>query len=701
MPIFPSETQQSRLSAWLLSALIAVVVSCSLLLAATASAADYTWQGGGSSTAWSNAGNWLGGGAPAPASSIETLTLPLLPALQNSENDLGGLSINHMQVDDSHDYVLSGQGLTLGSGGLTIGASEGTQGLFIASTPIALSSSQTWDISEPTTEAPTKVSFGPNVELAGALSGEAADLTINLSAASLTFGQQPIPGRPADTANDELGELTINGAQIATGANESLVNLNLASFNTSDGHALNLNNVSFEDHETATGPINANGSELTLGGSVIGPVTMTDSVLEPSESLSLPSLSLDSASTLRMHADISGNNQSDEIRSTGALSLGDSGLAVIPTDDPGSTCPPPNVGQTYTLLSTTGSLNGTFGSYSVFGNPTNNPLLIPCFDGNHKTGPEEETAARVYLYRINYNTTGSPKTVTATVQPSVPVIFGENNELPMISGSATVGQTLGESHASWFNEPTSYSYQWQRCDNGGNTCQNIAGAVGQSYTLSAADVGSTIRVQETATNSEGTSTPEVSAPTAVVQTAPAGGGSSTGGSTTSGGGSTGDTGSSSGGGTIATISSAQIAALLGEQLIPSGKAAKIGALLKNGGVTMSFTALEPGTLTVQWYAVPSGAKVAKHNKAKPMLVASGQVNFKRAGTGKIKVRLTAAGKKLLKGIKRVTLTVEGVFTAAGQGPVTATKQFSVIEQSAANKTTLTDSTSLLSRGLDR
>jgi hypothetical protein len=635
---------------------------------------DYTWQGGGSSTAWSNTGNWLGGTVPVASEDIGTLTFPVLPALQNSENDLSGLSINHMQVDDSHDYVLSGQGFSLGSGGLTIGASEGTQGLFIASTPIALSSSQTWDISEPTTEAPTKVSFGPNVELAGALSGETAGLTINLSAASLTFGQQPIPGRPADTANDELGEVTINGARIAKGANESLVNLNLARFNASDGHALNLNNVSFEDYETATGPIMATDSGLSLGGSSIGPVTASQSRLFPEGILSLPSLSLDIGSSLVSNIFAQGTTPGvdyDELTSVGTVALGGATLDLNSVAvNNGTECPPPPVGQVDTLVSTTGSLTGSFGNA-----PSGSTIVAWCTGSNGSNG-NEITAERWYSYRVNYNTASSPKIVTATALPAVPTIptFGVP---PIIAGTATQGQTLTETHGYWTNSPTSYSEQWERCDSGGNTCQNIAGAVGQSYTLSVADVGSIIRVQETASNSEGASTPEVSAPTAVVQTAPVGGGSSGGGNTTSGGGASGgsSTGSASGGGTTATISSAQIAALLGSQLAPSGKAATIPALLKSGGLTMSFKALEAGTLSVQWYEVPTGAKLAKHSKAKPVLVASGQTTFVGAGTGKLKIGLTAQGKQVLKHTRRVELEAKGNFRSSGGSVVSVVKDF--------------------------
>ena len=88
---------------------------------------------------------------------------------------------------------------------------------------------------------------------------------------------------------------------------------------------------------------------------------------------------------------------------------------------------------------------------------------------------------------------------------------------PTIAGGSQQGQTLTESHATWTNSPTSYSYQWENCDSSGNGCSAIVGATGQTYTLSAGDVGHTIRVQETASNAGGSSSPASSSTTGIVQ----------------------------------------------------------------------------------------------------------------------------------------------------------------------------------------
>jgi hypothetical protein len=90
---------------------------------------------------------------------------------------------------------------------------------------------------------------------------------------------------------------------------------------------------------------------------------------------------------------------------------------------------------------------------------------------------------------------------------------------PTISGTAVQGQTLTSTVGGWTRKPTSFARQWLRCDPSGGNCISIAGATARTYTLTSADVGSTIRVQVTATNSSGSAT-ATSAPTAVVQALP-------------------------------------------------------------------------------------------------------------------------------------------------------------------------------------
>lgn len=91
-----------------------------------------------------------------------------------------------------------------------------------------------------------------------------------------------------------------------------------------------------------------------------------------------------------------------------------------------------------------------------------------------------------------------------------------NTSLPSISGSARDGSLLYASHGSWTGNPTSYAYQWLRCDAQAGNCGPIAGATSDHYTVQTADVGSRLRVQVTATNSSGSGV-AVSRPTGIVQ----------------------------------------------------------------------------------------------------------------------------------------------------------------------------------------
>jgi len=76
--------------------------------------------------------------------------------------------------------------------------------------------------------------------------------------------------------------------------------------------------------------------------------------------------------------------------------------------------------------------------------------------------------------------------------------------VPTISGVTTDGQTLTANSSGWSGSgPISYSYQWQRCDSGGEDCQPISEATANTYKLADADAGETVAVSVTASNSTG------------------------------------------------------------------------------------------------------------------------------------------------------------------------------------------------------
>jgi hypothetical protein len=80
-----------------------------------------------------------------------------------------------------------------------------------------------------------------------------------------------------------------------------------------------------------------------------------------------------------------------------------------------------------------------------------------------------------------------------------------NTAAPTISGTPKSGQKLTASNGTWSNNPTSFTYQWQRCASDARSCGDITGATSQSYTASSGDVGHALRVVVTASNADGKS----------------------------------------------------------------------------------------------------------------------------------------------------------------------------------------------------
>src|SRR5580698_5456476 len=88
-----------------------------------------TWSGGSTASyLWSDSNNW--GGAPAPTNGTSNLdlTFPFLngcappDACQDGSNNLTGLGLHSLDFSGtafSGSYTLGGQGVTLGSGGIT------------------------------------------------------------------------------------------------------------------------------------------------------------------------------------------------------------------------------------------------------------------------------------------------------------------------------------------------------------------------------------------------------------------------------------------------------------------------------------------------------------------------------------------------------------------------------------------------------
>jgi GH25 family lysozyme M1 (1,4-beta-N-acetylmuramidase) len=115
---------------------------------------------------------------------------------------------------------------------------------------------------------------------------------------------------------------------------------------------------------------------------------------------------------------------------------------------------------------------------------------------------------------------------TSASPPTVAVIAGgatatrpAATAAPTVTGTPVAGQSLSSSVGAWIGAPSSFAYQWRRCDATGGQCVAIVGAMATTYTLTPDDIGATVSLVVTATG-KGGSTSAPAAVTAVVAAAP-------------------------------------------------------------------------------------------------------------------------------------------------------------------------------------
>lgn len=246
-----------------------------------------------------------------------------------------------------------------------------------------------------------------------------------------------------------------------------------------------------------------------------------------------------------------------------------------------------------------------------------------------------------------------------------------NTSLPVISGTPAPNEALSCSNGSWENNPTSIAYQWSRDG------APLAEATSSTYTARQADVGHTLTCIVTAANSAG----PTSASSAIVEVgetvfasverplrkprakpgAPSGWGSP-----------------EAGGevelyAPVVAMSRAQIESLLLRQL--SAARPRAGRLLRYGGLSIYFGIPEPATLVVRWYRHHQSAQFGAASS--PVLVASGRVRLERAGAALVEVKLTTAGRGLLKHASRLSLMVSATLTPAHAPAITASRSLSL------------------------
>src|SRR5436190_2073764 len=113
------------------------------------------------------------------------------------------------------------------------------------------------------------------------------------------------------------------------------------------------------------------------------------------------------------------------------------------------------------------------------------------------------------------NTAETYPTATSTLSGVVAPVPPSETGAPSVSGAAFDGGALTADPGTWGGtQPLDYSYQWQECD--GVTCSDVLGATGDTYDLSAGDIGHTLQVVVTAANHFGEHASATSSPSDVV-----------------------------------------------------------------------------------------------------------------------------------------------------------------------------------------
>ena len=207
-----------------------------------------------------------------------------------------------------------------------------------------------------------------------------------------------------------------------------------------------------------------------------------------------------------------------------ALALGASAFAAPPASavgQPENTAPPVIVGTPQagkTLSSTTGEWSSTLPvTYSrTWFRCGSAGSATPGATGSTHTLGAADIGRTIFVRVTATNTLGSRDSDSVAVGP-VTTDPPKNVEKPTFSGAAREGERLtATSNGKWAGAgPITYARRWRRCDGFGARCVDIPGADGDSYLLTAVDVGHTIRLRVTATGAFGSSEAD-SDPSAIV-----------------------------------------------------------------------------------------------------------------------------------------------------------------------------------------
>lgn len=207
----------------------------------------------------------------------------------------------------------------------------------------------------------------------------------------------------------------------------------------------------------------------------------------------------------------------------GIASLAGSGEAAINVA-PVNASPPtisgtPRVGQT--LMASTGSWSNapTDYSYQWLRCSTSGTACTAAPNGTQKTYTLIPADAG-HAMRVRVTAANADGSAASESQPTGPVTSSavpRNTDRPIVSGTPELGEPLTTGDGTWTGNPTSFAYQWQRCEADNIvSCVDISAATAKTYTTRVIDVGYRLRSEVTAKNAGGSAV-ATSATTAVIR----------------------------------------------------------------------------------------------------------------------------------------------------------------------------------------
>jgi hypothetical protein len=454
------------------------VIAATLAVAGPAGAepANLTWAGASTSRDWSMTSNWSGS-APVANGSYGTLHLGTLgktcnrqrptTACYSSKNDVEGLSVNRIDVNSTAPYSVTGDGITLGAGGINANAPEQTgfelryaYGAAYLGIPITLGANQTWVIDGNGNSADIETD-----SIAGAhqltVDNGASQVyfggAVNVSALNLTGGAGQVYSEDSLNAGTD-GPVTVSNTDLQFLGRKPQQSGPLST--TDDG------TIAVGWGEAPEPTLQVNGDASFVPGT-----SLQMSLDSPADGSSLP----------QPGADYS------QLTSTGTVTLDGSALQLTQGLLKDGRCVDLKPGDVYTLVSAA-SIAGTFQ-----GIPNGHTVRLGA-----ACGASANLALTDATATINY----TPTDVTATIKSGghagdIPVAKGQLR----IEGDPVVGHTL-TAKSAWTSKPTSVRYSWQICSSKTHDC-TVSKNHSAKLKLATSTAGAQLFVTVTAKNKYG------------------------------------------------------------------------------------------------------------------------------------------------------------------------------------------------------